>query len=98
MKFCFDIEFASFLISSFTKKQFYSTFSIFHMKNNQKMTCQKIISRKIKFNLYTKTSIRMKTFNDFFAIFSEKFHILDDVSCSIVVETNLMKSYNISSN
>ncbi len=98
MKFCFDIEFASFLISSFTKKQFYLTSSIFHMKNNQKMTCQKIISRKIKFNLYTKISIRMKTFNDSFAIFSEKFHILDDISCSIVVETNLMKSYNISSN
>jgi hypothetical protein len=48
--------------------------------------------------LYTKISIRMKTFNDSFAIFSEKFHILNDVSCSIVVETNLMKSYNINSN
>jgi hypothetical protein len=68
------------------------------MKNNQRMTCQEIISRKIKFNLYTKISIRMKTFNDSFAIFSKKFHILDDVSCSIVVETNLMKSYSISSN
>ncbi len=98
MKFCFDIEFASFLISFFTKKQFYSTSSIFHMKNNQRITCQEIISRKIKFNLYTKISIRMKTFNDFFAIFSKEFHILNDVSCSIVVETNLMKSYNISSN
>jgi hypothetical protein len=62
------------------------------------MTCQKIISRKIKLNLYTKISIRMKTFNDSFAIFSKKFHILDDVSCSIVVKTNLMKSYNINSN
>jgi hypothetical protein len=62
------------------------------------MTCQKIISKKIKFNLYTKISIRMKTFNDSFAIFSEEFHILNDVSCSIVVKTNLMKSYNISSN
>jgi hypothetical protein len=40
----------------------------------------------------------MKTFNDFFAIFSEKFHILNDVFCSIVVKTNLMKSYNINSN
>ncbi len=98
VKFCFDIEFASFLISFFTKKQFYSTSSIFHMKNNQRMTYQKIISRKIKFNLYTKISIRMKTFNDSFAIFSKEFHILDDVSCSIVVKTNLMKSYSISSN
>jgi hypothetical protein len=98
MKFCFDIEFASFLISFFTKEQFYSTSSIFHMKNNQKMTCQEIISRKIKFNLYTKISICMKTFNEFFAIFSEEFHILNDVFCSIVVETNLMKSYNINSN
>jgi Holliday junction resolvase len=62
------------------------------------MTCQKIISRRIKFNLYTKISIRMKTFNDSFVIFSEKFHILDDVFCSIVVKTNLMKSYNISLN
>jgi hypothetical protein len=98
VKFCFDIEFASFLISSLTKKQFYSTSSIFHMKNNQRMTCQKIISKKIKFNLYTKISIRMKTFNDSFAIFSEKFHILDDVSCSMIVKTNLIKSYNINSN
>ncbi len=98
VKFCFDIEFASFLIFFFMKKQFYSTSSIFHMKNNQRMTCQKIISKKIKFNLYTKISIRMKTFNDSFAIFSEEFYILDDVSCSIVVKTNLMKSYNISSN
>ncbi len=98
MKFCFDIEFASFLISFFTKKQFYSTFSIFHMKNNQRMTCQEMISRKIKFNLYTKMSIRMKIFNDSFAIFSKEFHILNDVSCSIVVKTNLMKSYNINSN
>ncbi len=98
MKFCFDIEFASFLIFFFTKKQFYSTSSIFHMKNNQKMTCQEITSRKIKFNLYTKILICMKTFNDFFAIFSKKFHILNDVSCSIVVKTNLMKSYSINSN
>jgi ABC-type uncharacterized transport system permease subunit len=51
MKFCFDIDFVSFLISFLAKKRFYSTFSIFHMKNNQRMICWKIIAEKVKFDL-----------------------------------------------
>jgi hypothetical protein len=79
VKFCFDTDFVSFLISSFAKKQFYSTSSIFHMKNNQRMICREIIAEKMKSDLYTKISIRMKTFNDFFVTFTEEFHILNDV-------------------
>jgi hypothetical protein len=40
----------------------------------------------------------MKIFNDFFVTFTKEFHILNDVSCSIVIETDLMKSFNIRSN
>jgi hypothetical protein len=98
VKFCFDTDFVSFLISFFAKKQFYSTFSIFHMKNNQKMIFREIFAEKMKSDLYTEIFIRMKIFNDFFVTFREKFHILNDVSCSIVVKTNLMKSFNIKSN
>jgi hypothetical protein len=98
MKFCFDTNFASFLMSFFAKKQFYSTSSIFHMKNNQRMIYREIIAKKMKSDLYTKIFIRMKTFNNFFVTFTEEFHILNDVSCSIVVKTNLMKSFNIKSN
>jgi hypothetical protein len=102
MKFCFDINFVLFLISFFTKKQFYFTFSIFHMKNNQRMIYGEIIAEKMKFDLYIEISIEisicMKIFNDFFVTFTEKFHILNDVFCSIVVETSFMKSFNIKSN
>jgi hypothetical protein len=98
MKFCFDTDFVSFLISFFAKKQFYSTFSIFHMKNNQKMICREIIAKKIKFDLYTEIFIRMKIFNDFFVTFTKEFHILNDVFCSIIVKTDFMKSFNIKSN
>jgi hypothetical protein len=96
--FCFDIDFVSFLISFFTKKQFYSSSSIFHMKNNQRMICREINAKKLKSDLYIEIFIRMKIFNDFFVTFTEEFHILNDVSCSIVEETNFMKSFNIKSN
>jgi hypothetical protein len=52
----------------------------------------------MKFDLYTKIFIRMKIFNDFFVTFTKEFHILNDVSCSIVVKTNFIKSFNIKSN
>jgi hypothetical protein len=98
MKFCFDTNFVLFLISFFAKKQFYSTSSIFHMKNNQRMIYREIIAKKIKSDLYIKIFIRMKTFNDFFVTFTEKFQILNDVFRSIVVKTNFMKFFNIKLN
>jgi hypothetical protein len=98
MKFCFDTDFVSFLISFFAKKQFYLTSSIFYIKNNQRMICRRIIAKKMKSDLYTEIFIRMKIFNDFFVTFTKKFHILNDVSCSIVVKTDFMKSFNIKSN
>jgi hypothetical protein len=51
--------------------------------------------RKVKSDLYTEIPIRMKTSNGSFATFTEEFHILNDVPCPIVVETNLMKPFNI---
>jgi hypothetical protein len=52
----------------------------------------------MKFDLYIEIFICMKIFNDFFVTFTKELHILNDVSCLIVVETNFMKSFNIKSN
>ncbi len=67
------------------------------MKDNQRITCQNIVFEKIWSDFWTKLSIKMKTTIEVFVIFFEKYHIMKSISCSIIMRTDLMKSFDINS-
>jgi hypothetical protein len=97
VEFCFDTDSSSSLIFASIKKQLFSNASLFFMKDNQRITCQNIVFEKIRSDLWTKLSIRMKTTIEAFVIFFEEYHIMKSISCSIIVRTDLMKSFDINS-
>ena len=69
---------------------------MFKMSNDQKIHCQKIDENQ-EIDLCAKLSIKMLNIVDNYIILKEKFHIMKNLSCSLIVEINILKSYDVSS-
>jgi hypothetical protein len=97
MKFCLDTESESFLIFAKTARTHYSHLLIYIMSNDQKIRCIELSSKKLKFDFWIELSIRLLTTEKIFITLKEEFHIMSNLSCDIVIETDTMKSFDISS-
>ena len=90
----YDIKFDFFLISSKIVRIYYSLTEIFEMKNKQKIRCEEIESKK-KSKLWTKIFIRNMIIEKNFVTMKKKFHIMSELLCSIILNTNFMKFFDI---
>jgi hypothetical protein len=96
IEFCFDTESDSSLTSTKTIEKYFSHLSVYVMSDEQKIRCRELESDKLEFNSWIELSIRILTTEETYVILKEKFHIMSNLSCDIVMRTDIMKSFDIS--
>jgi hypothetical protein len=95
IEFCFDTKSDSSLTSTKTIEKYFSHFSVYVMSDEQKIRCRELESNRLEFNSWIELSIRILTTEETYVILKEEFHIMSNLSCDIVMRTDIMKSFNI---
>ena len=91
---CFNIDFTFFLTSKNIINKHYSKKSIFIMIHEQRIRCEDVDNCP-EFNWYINLLIRVLTSSDDYVIMINEFHIMKDLFCDLVIETNFMKYFDI---
>ena len=94
LKMCYDTKSKSSLMFMKTVRNHYSTIKMHKMKNEQRIRCRDIEGQK-KFDMWIELSIRNKIINENFVIIKKKFHVISNLSCFLIMKTDLMKAYDI---
>ena len=94
IQFCYDTDSTSSLVFEETIKTYYSNIFIYHMKNGIRIRCQEIEDHQEN-NLYINLLIRIMTLFVNYVIVTNEFHVMRILSFSLVMNTNLMKVYDI---
>ena len=94
LNFCYDTESKFFLIWTDIVRDHYAKTEVFQMNNEQKIRCQNINDIQ-KLNLCAILFIKNLTTDDVYVNMKKKFHIMNELLCSLMTETNFMKSYYI---
>ena len=91
---CYDTDFGSFFISLKTVQIHFSDVKTSKMTNEKKIRCQNI-KEKQESDLWINISFKNKITEKDFVIINEKFHIMKNLSCFIIIDTDFMKFFNI---
>lgn len=94
LEFCYDTEFDSSFILVTIIEKYYSHLLVYEMKNDQKIRCRDL-EENLEFSSWVKLSIKTLISKELFVTMIEKFHVMSKLSCDILIETNIMKSYEI---
>ena len=95
IQFCYYIDSISSFVFEEIIKTYYSNIFIYHMKNEIKIRCQRIKNRQ-KSDLYVNLSIKIMTLFVNYVIITDEFHVMRIFSFSLIVDTNIIKIYDIS--
>jgi hypothetical protein len=92
---CYDTSSDSSLVFIDIVIFYYSNLSIYQIRDDQKIRCQDVETKRLKSDICIELSIRILIIEDQYVILKREFHIMSQLSCNIIIEIDIMKSFDI---
>jgi hypothetical protein len=92
---CYDTSSDSSLVFIDIVIFYYSNLSIYQMRGDQKIRCQDLEIERLKSDICIELSIRILIIEDQYVILKKEFHIMSQLSCKIIIEIDIIKSFDI---